>query len=187
MSRSIRCAAVIALSLLPVAADAQARDRVWARLSVGRGDLQVSCNICRSADQSSWSADVSVGGWTGKRAKLGGELGLWRRGGDDATQRVMQLGAVSQIYPFQVPAFVKLGVGLLTYNASDGEESLDATSFAVQGGLGFDIPVPGKYIVVPQVMLVQGLNGGLYLDGTKVTGWSRVTLVRLGLGVGVGR
>jgi hypothetical protein len=187
MSWSIRCAAIAALFILPATADAQSRSSVWARLSAGRGDLRVNCNICGGADQSSWAADVSAGGWVGSRTKLGGELGVWRLGGDEATQRVMLLGAVSQIYPVRVPAFLKLGVGLLTYGSSDGEETLSATSFAAQAGIGFDVRVPGGYIVVPHATLVQGFNGGLYLDGDKVTGWSRVTLVRLGLGVGVGR
>jgi hypothetical protein len=133
----------------------------------------VNCNICGGADQSSWAADVSAGGWVGSRTKLGGELGVWRLGGDEATQRVMLLGAVSQIYPVRVPAFLKLGVGLLTYGSSDGEETLSATSFAAQAGVGFDVRVPGGYIVVPHATLVQGFNGGLYLDGDKVTGWSR--------------
>ena len=63
---------------------------IWAVLSVGRGDLQVNCAICREVDQSSWAADLALGGWLNARTTLGGEMGMWRLGGDEATQRVIQ-------------------------------------------------------------------------------------------------
>jgi hypothetical protein len=129
-----------------------------------------------------------MGGWIGARTKLGGELGAWRLGGDEATQRVMMVSAVSQLYPLpKAPAFVKLGLGMLTYRSTDGEQGLSARSLALQAGFGVDIPVRGRYIVVPYATLVQGVNNGLYLDDARVTGASRVKLVRFGLGVGVRR
>lgn len=162
--------------------------KLWAMVSAGRGDLQVNCDICRRNDQSSWTADVSLGGWMGKRMTIGGELGAWRLGGDEATQRVMLIGAASQFYPMQkARAFVKLGVGMMGYRATDGEESLSARSLAVQAGFGWDITVRGRYVVTPQAGLVQGFNGGLYLDDARVTGASQVKLLRFGLGLGVGR
>lgn len=187
MSWSLRCAAAAVLLILPSAAAAQSRGPVWATISVGRGDLAVTCNICRSDDQRSWAADVSVGGWVGQRTKLGGELGLWRRGGDEASQRTMLLGAVGQHYPFPFPAFLKAGVGLMTYSATNVDESLSAGSLALQAGVGVDIPVKGRYVVVPHATLVQGVNSGLYLNDARVTGWSRLSLVRIGVGVGVGK
>ena len=159
---------------------------LWATLSVGRGDLQVNCGICRRNDQSSWAADVSVGGWLNPRTTLGGELGAWRRGGDQATQRVMMVSGVSQMYPVaKVPAFVKLGVGLMGYKSTDDAQALSARSLALQVGFGVDIPVKGRYMAVPHVGFVQGFNNGLYLDAAKVTGAAQVKLLRFGLGVGV--
>lgn len=186
MHWSFRYAVAAVLLILPSAAAAQSRGRVWATISAGRGDLAVSCNICRSADQTSWVADVSVGGWVGKRTKLGGELGLWRRGGDEASQRTMLLGAVGQHYPFPFPAFLKAGVGLMTYSATHVDE-LSAGALALQAGVGVDILVRERYLVVPHATLVHGVNSGLYLNDAKVTGWSRLSLVRLGIGVGVGK
>lgn len=188
----LRGIAIAFLTATPLVARAQAgaphgkRPPMWATLSAGRGDLQVNCGICRRNDQSSWAADVAVGGWLNPRATLGGELGAWRRGGEDATQRVMMVSAVSQMYPVaSVPAFVKLGVGLMGYKSTDDEQELAARSLALQVGFGVDIPVKGRYIVVPYAGLVQGFNNGLYLDDAKVTGAARVKLLRFGLGVGV--
>ena len=165
-----------------------ASPKVWAMLSAGRGDLQVNCDICRRTDQSSWAADIGIGGWRGKRVALGGEFGAWRLGGEEATQRVMLLGAISQFYPLQrARPFVKLGVGVMEYRASDGEQSLYARSLTLQAGFGWDILVRGRYTIAPHAGLVQGFNGGLYLDDTRVTGASQVKLLRFGLGVGVGR
>jgi hypothetical protein len=194
--RSIaRCVAVATLMIVPVAAQSQAtlplrpeRAPVWATLSAGRGDLQVNCGICRRNDQSSWAADVTVGGWIGARTTLGGEIGAWRRGGDEATQRVMMVSAVSQLYPLaKAPAFVKLGLGMMSYRSTDGEQALSARSLALQAGFGVDIPVRRRYIVVPFATLVHGLNNGLYLDDQKVTGASQMKLLRFGLGAGVRR
>jgi hypothetical protein len=207
MRSRTRCVLAGAFIMIPLLAEAQtaappaappaaraatpppaSKQRLWATLSAGRGDLQVNCDICRRNDQSSWAADISLGGWMGKRATIGGELGAWRLGGDEATQRVMLVGAVSQFYPLEkARAFVKLGVGVLGYRATDGEESLSARSLALQAGFGYDITVRGRYVVIPQAALVQGFNGGLYLDDTRVTGASQVKLLRFGLGVGVGR
>ena len=182
---------------LPLAARAQAAATsaagaqhapLWATLSIGRGDLQVNCAICRHDDQSSWAADVTVGGWIGARTTLGGEFAAWRLGGEDATQRVMMVSAVSQLYPIaKAAAFVKLGVGLMTYRSTDGEQALSARSLALQAGFGYDIAVKERFILVPNAALVQGFNNGLYLDDAKVTGASRVKLLRFGLGFGVRR
>ena len=189
-----RGAVIAALIVMPAVAGAQAaatraeRSPLWATLAVGRGDLQVNCAICRRNDQSSWAADVAVGGWINARATLGGELGAWRRGGDEATQRIMMVSAVSQLYPIQkVAAFVKLGLGLMGYNSADGEQELSARSLALQAGFGYDIPVKDRYVVVPHATLVEGFNNGLYLDGAKVTAASQMKLVRFGLAVGVRR
>ena len=187
MSWSIRCIAFVTLVILPLAVGAQSRSRVWGTLSAGRGDLQIDCNICRGAEHSSWAADIAVGAWVSPRTTLGGEIGAWRLGGDEATQRVVLLSVVGQRYPFSLPAFFKLGVGVMNYSSSDGEASLAATSLALQAGIGADIPVAGKYVLVPQATFVQGVNGGLYIEDTRVTGWSRVRLLRIGLGVGMGR
>src|SRR5215216_4211896 len=101
-----------ALSAQTVAGGPPGRSPIWATLSAGRGDLQVNCGICRGTDQSSWAADVALGGWLNTRTTLGGELGAWRLGGDDATQRVMMVSVMSQLYPMpKVPGFVKLGLG----------------------------------------------------------------------------
>jgi hypothetical protein len=189
--------AIAALATFPTAFAALAqvtpsrgapRAPLWAALSAGRGDLQVNCEICRRTSQSSWAADVTVGGWVGARTALGGELGAWRLGGDEATQRVMMMSAVSQLYPFaKAPAFVKLGLGLMTYRSTDGEQSLSARSLAVQAGFGYDVPVRDHYIVIPFATLAQGFNNGLYLADEKATGASQMKLVRFGLGVGVRR
>ena len=192
--RLIRLGVVIAsLLAVPSAADAQAggapraQRALWATVSVGRGDLQVNCGICRSVDQSSWTADLSIGGWIRPRTALGGEIGAWRLGGDEATQRVMLVGVVSRLYPLaKAAAFVKLGAGFMGYNSTDEEQSLSARSLAVQAGFGYDIPVR-QYIVVPHIGLVQGFSSGLHLDGTQVTSGSHLKLIRFGVGVGVGR
>lgn len=163
------------------------RAPIWAQLSVGRGDLEVNCEICRSSDQSSWAADMAIGGWLGKRTTLGGELGAWRRGTDEATQRVMLFSLVSQLYPLRkAPAFVKLGAGFMGYRSSDGEHALSATSLALQAGFGYDVRVR-RYVVVPNIGLVQGFNNGLYLDDDRVTAAAQMKLIRFGLAVGVGR
>jgi hypothetical protein len=163
------------------------RSPVWATVAVGRGDLQVNCGICRQTDQSSWAADVSLGGWVGPRTALGGEMGAWRLGGDEATQRLMLFSLVSRLYPLTKAAgFVKLGVGFMGYRSSDGEQALSARSLALQAGFGYDVRVR-RYVIVPHVGLVHGFNNGMYLDDAKVTSAAQVKLIRFGLGVGVGR
>lgn len=192
--RSFRRGVVIAsLLVIPSVASAQIsvyrgeRTPLWATLSVGRGDLQVNCGICREVDQSSWAADFSMGGWLSDRTAIGGEMGTWRLGGDDATQRIMLFSLVSQMYPLtKAAAFVKLGVGFMGYRSSNGEQDLSARSLALQAGFGYDVRVK-KYVVVPNVGLVHGFNNGMHLDESRVTSSSQVKLVRFGLGVGVGR
>ena len=99
----------------------------------------------------------------------------------------MLFGIASQMYPFaRAAAFVKLGAGFMGYRSSDGEHALSARSLAMQAGFGYDVHVQ-NYVVVPQIGLVHGFNNGMYLDDSKVTTSSQVKLIRLGLGVGVGR
>ena len=191
----LRCLRTVTLIALPAVAAAQSAPSsqprptpLWATVSLGRGDLQVNCGICRRNDQTSWTADLALGGWLNHRTKFGGELGAWRLGGEEATQRVMMISAISQLYPVEnVPGFLKLGVGMMNYRSTDGDQSLSARSLALNVGFGFDIAVRGRYIVVPNAGLVHGFNNGLYLDAAKVTGMSQVKLLRFGLGVGVRR
>lgn len=168
---------------------APSRGPLWATLSVGRGDLRVNCEICRRTAQSSWAADVSIGGWVAEHATMGGELGAWRLGNDDATQRILMISAVSQLYPMSkaTNAFVKLGLGLMSYKSTDDEQALAANSLAMQAGFGYDFAVKQRYIVVPYATLIHGFNNGLYLDDQKVTGASQMKLVRFGIGLGVRR
>jgi hypothetical protein len=195
MRSFIRRVAVATLMTIPCTARGQAAKAsqpqhgpMWATLSAGRGDLQVNCEICRRNDQFSWAADVTVGGWVGPRTTIGGELGAWRLGGEDATQRILMVSAVSQLYPIaNAAAFVKLGAGLMSYRSTDGEQELSATSLALHVGFGYDFPVKERYIVVPFATLVQGFNNGLYIDDQKATGASQMKLLRFGLGVGVRR
>lgn len=191
--RGVIVASFLVVPVVPSVAAAQfsvfrgERSPIWATLSLGRGDLQVNCAICREVGQTSWAADLSLGGWISDRTALGGEMGAWRLGGDEATQRVMLFSVVSQMYPLtRAAAFVKLGVGFMGYRSSDGEQGLSAQSLAVQAGFGYDVRVK-RYVVVPQVGLVHGFNNGMYLDDTKVTTSSQLKLIRFGLGVGVGR
>jgi hypothetical protein len=193
MRSLLRGVFVAAFLSIPTAALAQfgmgpgEKAPIWAVLSAGRGDLQVNCAICREVDQSSWAADLALGGWLNERTTLGGEMGMWRLGGDEATQRAMLFSLTSQMYPLaKTAAFVKLGVGFMGYRSSDGEHGLSARSLAVQAGFGYDIHVQ-RYVVVPQIGLVHGFNKGMYLDDTQVTTSSQVKLIRFGLGVGVGR
>jgi hypothetical protein len=195
MAFLVRCVRAVTLVALPTVAAAQSapssqpqQTPLWATLSLGRGDLQVNCGICRRNDQTSWTADLGLGGWLNPRTNFGGELGAWRLGGDDATQRVMMMSAISQLYPVgNVPAFLKLGVGLMNYRSTDGEQSLSACSLGLNVGFGYEIPFRERYVIVPNAGLVHGFNNGLYLDGSKVTGMSQVKLLRFGVGVGVRR
>ena len=196
MRSFLRSVAIATLITVPCTVGAQSaptrgaqRGPLWATLSAGRGDLQVNCEICRRNDQSSWAADVAVGGWVAAHAALGGELTAWRLGGDEATQRVLIISAVSQLYPLakSTNAFVKLGVGLMGYTSTHDEQALAARSLALQAGFGYEFPVKQRYVVVPYATLVQGFNNGLYLDKQKVTGASQMKLLRFGLGAGVRR
>jgi hypothetical protein len=148
----------------------------------------VNCGICRRNDQSSWAADVTIGSWVNARTTMAGELAAWRLGGDEATQRIVMLSAVSQLYPLRkAPAFVKLGVGIMSYRSTDQEQALTAKSLALHAGFGYDFALKQRYVVVPFATLVQGFNNGLYLDGVKATGATQMKLIRFGLGVGVRR
>lgn len=99
------------------------------------------------------------------------------------------ISAVSRLYPLAkvTNAFVKLGLGLMSYKSTDDEQALAARSLALQAGFGYDFPVKQRYVVIPYATLVQGFNNGLYLDDLKVTGASQMKLLRFGVGVGVRR
>src|SRR5262245_19200243 len=132
MRSILRWVAIATLFIVPCkvggqckATTAASRGPLWATLSAGRGDLQVNCEVCRRNDQSSWAADVAVGGWLAQHAAMGGELAAWRLGNDDATQRILMISAISQLYPLSkaTNAFVRFGVGLMSYKSTDAEQA----------------------------------------------------------------
>jgi hypothetical protein len=119
------------------------------------------------------------------RFLLGGEIEMWRRGGDDVVQRVLSIGLVSQMYPVvDMPVFVKLGLGYMRYKASNAEDALHSGSLALRVGGGFDINVR-QYVVSPVASFTNAISLGLSLNDDQVTNTAWIKMLQFGLAIGV--
>jgi hypothetical protein len=90
---------------------------------------------------------------------------------------------VGFLYPTGGGLFLKGGLGILAFKADDDTNELTATLFAVQVGLGYELPVSRRVALSAFSTLITTANGDLDYNGTRVTRDMNVTLIQFGLGV----
>lgn len=172
---------VLALATPAAAQHAQVRNGFWIGGGLGYGAANLGCDGCDSDSESSLTGHIRLGGTLSEKVLLGAESNAWVKEVAGVDNTVGNLSAAIYFYP--APAgglFLKGGLGLAYYSASEGNLSVSKSGLGLMAGLGYDVRV-GRNISITPVGTVRYGNLGeieeLGVDGVDFT------VIELGVGV----
>lgn len=169
MSRLFLVATALALFVTPVTAQsANVRQGFWYGFGFGAGSGKLHCDICNDSSGTDLAASIRAGGVLSKSWLLGGELDGWTNSQDVATRRSWSVSAVALWYPWpERGAYVKGGLGLTGYSASDSVDVISTTRPGGIVGIGYEWRIGKKYSINPYLNYQYTLPGDLQFEHTE--------------------
>jgi hypothetical protein len=179
---------VLALVLAGTQSAAQSPGQVDRRLSttfgLSKGAGALTCSFCTGEGKGGFAGMLGVESTWRRGVRLGLELDWWMHRSAGASRSVAAAAGVVHLYPAPGgPFFLKVGMGLGRFSIGSDEEELYATSRIGTVGLGYDIRVSGRTMVVPYVSRLSGGGGTMRLNGEVVTPRSGLSLLQYGIAV----
>ena len=162
------------------------REGFWIGLGAGTGSAGLDCTDCATNRIGAPSGYIRAGGTFSPKILLGGEVNGWTHTEGNVDESIGFGSFILMWYPGRSGAFyLKFGLGGMSYHASDGVNTLDATAPAGSFGVGYEFRVARNFSIVPYFNSLASSAVTLKQNGTTVsTGEDiRITLAQLGLGV----
>jgi len=162
------CAAAVAPAQEP-----RTRHGFWGAFGLGYGANSLSCSsgcsFTSDAKGGGVTASIKMGGTPKPSVRLGGEVNVWVKDvGSGVTETVGNVSAAVYLYPAPRSGFfVKGGVGLASFQFSQGNSTVSADGFGLLAGLGYDIRLSNKVSLSPIANMYFGRDGDLK-DGSTV-------------------
>jgi hypothetical protein len=174
MNRLSLVATCLALFVTPLTAqNANVRQGFWYGFGLGAGSGQVHCDICNDQSGTDLTASFRAGGVLSRSWLIGGALGGWTNAQDPVTRRAWSLSAVTLWYPWPARgAYVKGGLGITGYRASDSVDVISTTQPGALIGLGYEWRIGKNYSINPYITYQHTLAGNLnfkHTEGNTVT------------------
>ncbi len=155
--------------------------------NLGYGSNSLSCSGGCTFNSGSRgggpTASIKLGGTPKPSVRLGGEVNVWVKDvGSGVTETVGNVSAAVYLYPSPRSGFfVKGGVGLASFQLSQGNSSVSADGIGLLAGLGYDIRLSNKVSLSPIANLYFGRDGDLKDGSTVVIPGIKHTIVDFGL------
>ncbi len=169
--RLLNALSVLMLSGAAVAAQQPGvtRKGFWGAISFGYGHSSLTASNAPFPDSTqggSVALDLKLGGTLSPTVRLGGEVNVWVKDFNTVSgTETFSVGNVSAaLYFYPAPRsgfFVKGGVGLASFQDSQGNTSSTASGFGLLGGIGYDIRLGGKVSLTPVANFFWGHDGDL--------------------------
>lgn len=171
----------------------QSRRGFWVSGGLGQGFTDLSCGICGGdRETGGLSGYVRAGGTVSGKLLVGGELAAWRRSQNDLGETLGALSVNGYWYPKpQHGWYMKLGVGIARYRASEDEEALVSQNFALSLGTGYEMRVNPLLSIVPFLNITATPSGNMNREITNDGGFSasrvaddvRLLVIQVGIGI----
>jgi hypothetical protein len=171
-------AALLAFTAPPAAAQG-----FWAGVGVGSGRQVVTCQICLGDGNGGWAVRAAAGTTLSPRLRLGGELHGWTDKTEDV--RFTFYAVTPALYWYPSPTgtvFLMVGAGYANYKASAGDEVISSSSIGFTLGVGYEVPVAGRYALAPFASYTGSFLANLKSDRTIITG-AQLSLFQVGVGI----
>jgi len=172
---------------LASAQEPRTRHGFWGAFGLGYGSNSLSCSGGCTFNSGSRgggpTASIKLGGTPKPSVRLGGEVNVWVKDvGSGVTETVGNVSAAVYLYPSPRSGFfVKGGVGLASFQLSQGNSSVSADGIGLLAGLGYDIRLSNKVSLSPIANVYFGRDGDLKDGSTVVIPGIKHTIVDFGL------
>ncbi len=150
---------VLCAAQLGAAQQPSARHGFWAALGLGYGANSMS-NVPSDYKGGAATASLKLGGTPKPNLRLGGEVNVWTKDVNGVTESVGNIsGAVYFYTAARSGFFVKGGVGLASFQLSQGSSTGSTSGFGFLTGLGYDLRLGGKVSLSPITNFYWGHEG----------------------------
>lgn len=188
MRRALLIPTVI-LALIPAPASAQLataepRQGFGISFGLGTGSAGVDCSGCSTDRTSGLSGYLRLGGHLRPDLFLGAESSGWVKSQDGFDETVGFYSAVAQWYPNVDRGFyVKGGVGLASYLATDGVDEITGSAVGITAGLGYDFRIGKKLSLTPYANYVRSGKGEVKVNDVSSGFNVSTNILQVGLGL----
>jgi hypothetical protein len=182
-------ALTLGVAQLASAQEPRTRHGFWGAFGLGYGANSLSCSggctFNSDAKGGGVTASIKMGGTPKSSVRLGGEVNVWVKDvGSGVTETVGNISAAVYLYPgLRSGFFVKGGVGLGSFQLSQGSSSVSADGIGLLAGLGYDIRLSNKVSLSPIANFYFGRDGDLKDGSTVVIPGIKHAIVDFGLSV----
>ncbi len=193
MNRLLLLAIALVLLVTPVTAQhPNTRQGFWYGFGLGAGSGQLHCDICNDQSGTDLAASIRAGGVVSKSWLVGAELNGWTNSQDVATRRSWSANAIVLWYPWsERGAYVKGGLGITGYSASDSADVISTTRPGGIIGVGYEWRIGKNYSINPYFNYQYTLAGDLQFEHTEdntvttviIANDASVSSVQLGVGL----
>lgn len=150
----------------------------WWSVTVGAAGARLTCDLCDPARELGPWADVAFGTYASPAVRVGVEGGAWTHDDDGVRESVYRAGVVAEVAPRAGSGLYLLGgVGWLGYRA----ESFNCDTIRLSVGVGWDLPLSGRWAVGNTLTLDAASFGSLKNDQTTVARGVGMSVMRLGV------
>lgn len=169
MKRLLFSAIATALFVMPVTAQEPAlRQGFWYGFGFGAGSGKLHCEICNDQSGTDLTASIRAGTTLSESWLLGIEVDGWTNSQEIATRRSWSVSAVALWYPWPTQgAYLKGGLGITGYRASDAVDVISTTQPGGMVGIGYEWRVGKKSSINPYINYQVSLAGDLQFEHTE--------------------
>lgn len=194
MSRTLHrlglATALAALLTVALAPSAPAQQQVLHRgpfigVGLGWGSARLSCNICTAERDGDISGMLRLGFALTQQFLIGLEAQAWYDK-KDVTRLLGSGGVAVWMYPSRTNGFyLKAGVGLSKYKATEDDDEFKTSSISGQVGLGYEFGLTKGISVGPYANFIGTTSSDFEFNDTVVDGSANSSLLQIGVSLTV--
>jgi hypothetical protein len=149
----------------------------------GAGSAGADCDFCSSERTTGLSGYLRLGGHVNQQLFLGVESNGWTKEEEGVTESLGFYSGVLQWYPNVASSFyLKGGVGLATYLATDDIDEITSNALGLTVGMGYDLKVGQRFSLTPFANAMFSTKGELNFNDESTGLNVSANLIQVGLG-----
>ena len=161
----------------------QTREGFGISFGFGGGSAGSECDLCDDERSTGLSGYLRLGGHVKPNLFVGFESNGWVYSDNGVDETLGFYNAVVQFYPNAEKGFyLKGGLGLAAYMATDGIDELTTGALGLSLGTGFDIRMGKNFSLTPYANYMMSTKGDLNFNDESIGLKASSNLLQVGLG-----
>jgi hypothetical protein len=174
----------LCVSSVAEAQNAPTRQGFGISFGLGTGSAGASCDFCSSERENGLSGYLRLGGHLNPSLLLGAESNGWVHSEDGLDETLGFFTGVAQWYPnVSTGLYLKGGLGLARYTATDGTDEMTGNALAMNLGLGYDFRMGSSFSLTPYANYLLSTKGELKVNDISSNVNMSTNVFQIGLGV----